>query len=155
MHPILHVFLFLPYIPHALSFLTCILHIYFYYHTPTHQVFLSPFVIFLRSCLHHLFFSFVVYNMYIFSYIVYYTHFSHFHSSCFLPPAYFMYLCTYSVHVFFINYTLHEHYYASVWNRSWPLRLQTPSLCHLTTVAIADSSLFFTLPNPFFPLQRS
>ena len=110
---------------------------------------LSPFVIFLMSCLHHLCFSYVVYIMCIFSCTVYFTHFSHFHTSSFLPRAYFMYLCTYSVHLFFVTYTLHEHYYASVWNRSWPLRLQTPCLCHLTTMAIADSSYFFIQPKPF------
>ena len=103
------------------------------------------------SCLHLLFFSCLVYIIY-FSHlfytscIVYFTHFSHFQSSC----TFHMYLCTYTVHVLFVTYTLHEHYYASIWNRSWPLRLQTPCFCHLTTMAIADSSSFFTLPNPFF-----
>ena len=97
------------------------------------------------SCLHHLFFSFVLYIMY----SILYSFFS-LPKFMFLPHAYFMYLCTYTVHVLFVTYTLHEHYYASIWNRSWPLRLQTPCFCHLTTMAIADSSSFFTLPNPFF-----
>ena len=96
--------------------------------------------IFLMSCLHHV----------LFSCTLYYSHFSHFNSSCFSPRASFMYPCTYSVHRFFVTYTLHEHYYASVWNRSWPLRLQPICLYHSTTVAIADSSSCFILLNPFF-----